>query len=206
MNIKERRTELAHMTVMTCLMIVLMLAGCNGEKREHGVPDTSTILSVLQQRADIVTTEVTIRKIAYYDTSLHEKVNIADPSTWRYGDRKCIVPVEIKIKYGYDLRDLTLDNVKVNDSLRSMEITLPDAKIIDAGYNLEVDDDKVVSISTGLRSKVGHETIEKIRTQAYQAVMKEDFQELVGSEIRHNAQIMLTSLARSMGFDSCNVK
>ena len=107
---------------------------------------------------------------------------------------------------GYDLRELTLENVKVNDSLRILEVTLPQPKVIDAGYEASVDDDKVVCISTGLRDKVGHETIENIRTQAYEAVMKEDFQELVGHDIRNNAQTLLNSLAISLGLNGCHIK
>ena len=101
---------------------------------------------------------------------------------------------------------MTLDNVKVNDTLRVIEVTLPQPKIIDSGFNTSVDYDRVVCIATGLRDKVGHETIEKIRQQAYEAVMKDDYQELVGTEIRHNAQTLLNSLAISMGFEGCEVK
>jgi hypothetical protein len=194
--------------ILTAVICVLAIIGIGWLlNRGSGVqqPTPATILSTIKQEADLVVTEVTIRKIAYYDSSLHEHVSITDPSTWKYGDRKCIVPVEIKIKYGYDLREMTLENVKVNDSLRIIEVTLPEAKIIDSGYDSNVDYDQVVCISTGLRDEVGHETIEKIRTQAYEAVMKEDFQELVGHEIRNNAQTLLNSLALSLGFEGCTI-
>ena len=194
--------------ILTAVICVLAIIGIGWFlNKGSGVqqPTPATILSTIKQEADLVVTEVTIRKIAYYDSSLHEHVSITDPSTWKYGDRKCIVPVEIKIKYGYDLREMTLKNVKVNDSLHIIEVTLPEAKIIDSGYDSNVDYDKVVCISTGLRDDVGHETIEKIRTQAYEAVMKEDFQELVGHEIRNNAQTLLNSLALSLGFEGCTI-
>lgn len=194
--------------ILTAVICVLAIIGIGWLlNRGSGVqqPTPATILSTIKQEADLVVTEVTIRKIAYYDSSLHEHVSITDPSTWKYGDRKCIVPVEIKIKYGYDLREMTLENVKVNDSLHIIEVTLPEAKIIDSGYDSNVDYDQVVCISTGLRDEVGHETIEKIRTQAYEAVMKEDFQELVGHEIRNNAQTLLNSLALSLGFEGCTI-
>lgn len=194
--------------ILTAVICVLAIIGIGWLlNRGSGVqqPTPATILSTIKQEADLVVTEVTIRKIAYYDSSLHEHVSITDPSTWKYGDRKCILPVEIKITYGYDLREMTLENVKVNDSLRIIEVTLPEAKIIDSGYDSNVDYDQVVCISTGLRDEVGHETIEKIRTQAYEAVMKEDFQELVGHEIRNNAQTLFNSLALSLGFEGCTI-
>lgn len=194
------------LTAFICILAIIGICWILNKKSEVQQPTPATILSTMKQEADLVATEMTIRKIAYYDSSLHEHWSISDPSTWKFGDRKCIVPVEVKIKYGYDLREMTLDNVKVNDSLRTIEVTLPQPKVIDAGYDTYVDYDKVVCISTGLRDEVGHETIEKLRTQAYEAVMKEDFQELVGNEIRNNAQTLLNSLAISLGFEGCTIK
>ena len=204
MNDRNKYIKVGLLAVLALVAILGAIVLTN--KKVPDPPSVATILSTIQQEADLVTTELTIRKIAYYDSSQHEQILLSDPSTWKVGERKCIVPVEVKIKYGYDLRDMTLDNVKVNDSLRIIEVTLPQPKIIDSGYNTAVDYDKVVCISTGLRDQVGHETIEKIRQQAYEAVMKDDFQELAGTEIRHNAQTLMNSLAISMGFARCEVR
>lgn len=204
MNDRNKYIKVGLLAVLALVAILGAIVLTN--KKVPDPPSVATILSTIQQEADLVTTELTIRKIAYYDSSLHEQILISDPSTWKVGERKCIVPVEVKIKYGYDLRDMTLDNVKVNDTLRVIEVTLPQPKIIDSGFNSTVDYDRVVCIATGLRDKVGHETIEKIRQQAYEAVMKDDFQELAGTEIRHNAQTLLNSLAISMGFAGCEVR
>ena len=204
MNDRNKYIKVGLLAVLALVAILGAIVLTN--KKVPDPPSVATILSTIQQEADLVTTELTIRKIAYYDSSQHEQILLSDPSTWKVGERKCIVPVEVKIKYGYDLRDMTLDNVKVNDSLRIIEVTLPQPKIIDSGYNTAVDYDKVVCISTGLRDQVGHETIEKIRQQAYEAVMKDDFQELAGTEIRHNAQTLMNSLAISMGFAGCEVR
>lgn len=194
--------RLQNYTIIICAICIF--ASCGKETDKTASP--STILSTIQQEADIVTTELTIKKIAYYDSSLSEHISITDPSTWKYGERKCIVPVEVKIKYGYDLREMTLDNVKVNDSLRVVEVTLPEPKVIDSGYSTDIDYSKVVSISTGLRDQIGHETIEKIRKQAYESVMKEDFRQIVGSEIRNNARSIINSLVQCLGFERCEVR
>jgi len=199
----HRRSK--HLFKYSWLFLLLILNACNSGPKNK-TPQPSTILSTIQQQADLVTTQLTIRKIAYYDTSLHERLSLTDPSTWKYGDRKCIVPVEVSIKYGYDLRELTIDNVKVNDSLRIIEVILPQPRVIDSGYSSAVDPNSVVSISTGLRDPIGHETIEKIRSQAYQAVMKEDFRPLIGNELKHNAQTLFQSLALSMGFSGCTIR
>ena len=137
------------------ILAVLSIIWLTNKKKVADHPSVATILSTFQQEANLVATELTIRKIAYYDSSMHEHISFSDPSTWKFGERKCIAPVEIKIKYGYDLRKLTLDNVKVNDSLRVIEVTLPEPKIIDSKFNNEIDYSKVVCIATGLRDEVG---------------------------------------------------
>lgn len=164
------------------------------------MPDTKTILSSLKQNADLVTTEVTIRKICIYDTSKEEKFVLTDINTWKYGDRMCIVPVEVKIKYGYDLRDLSIDKIKLTDDSTAVIIELPKAKIVDAGYNIMIDEESMVSISTGLRDIIGHEMEEKIRQKGYESVMKEDIEQLVGNDIEMNAKSVFESIVRSLGY------
>ena len=190
--------------LMASLLLLLLSLSCTSS--EDGPADTSRILSVIQQKADIVSTELTVRKIAIYDSGKHEKISISDPSTWKYGERKCIVPVTVTIRYGYDLRDLSLESIRVDDSTRIVHVLLPEPKVIDSGYATATEDDQVVRISTGLRTPVGHETVETIRREAYQSVMKEDFEELIGNDIRYNARTMLGSLVRSLGYAGVEIE
>ena len=180
--------------------LLLLIVGC-----KDATPDANTLLSQIQQEADIVTTELTIRKIAIYDSNQHEHISLTDPSTWKYGERKCIVPVEVTIKYGYDLREMTMESIKIDDESKGVEITLPEAKVIDSSYNTYVDPNTITSISTGLRDEIGHETIEAVRQKAYDEVMKEDFEQIVGKEIRYNAETVLASLVRGMGFNDVRI-
>ncbi|MCQ2111751.1 MAG: DUF4230 domain-containing protein [Bacteroidaceae bacterium] len=180
--------------------LLLLIVGC-----KDATPDANTLLSQIQQEADIVTTELTIRKIAIYDSNQHEHISLTDPSTWKYGERKCIVPVEVTIKYGYDLREMTMESIKIDDESKGVEITLPEAKVIDSSYNTYVDPSTITSISTGLRDEIGHETIEAVRQKAYDEVMKEDFEQIVGKEIRYNAETVLASLVRGMGFKDVRI-
>lgn len=180
--------------------LLLLIVGC-----KDATPDANTLLSQIQQEADIVTTELTIRKIAIYDSNQHEHISLTDPSTWKYGERKCIVPVEVTIKYGYDLREMTMESIKIDDESKGVEITLPEAKVIDSSYNTYVDPSTITSISTGLRDEIGHETIEAVRQKAYEEVMKEDFEQIVGKEIRYNAETVLASLVRGMGFKDVRI-
>ena len=184
------------------------LAGCNGcgGKEEHELPKVeSVILSSIKQKADLVTTEVRVRKLAIYDSSKHEKFELKDPRTWKYGERKCIVPVDVTIKYGYDLRDLTMDDVKLTDDSTAVVILLPEPKVIDSGYEAKVDEKAIVRMSSGLRDKISHEEVDQLMERAYQEVMKEDFTELVGKDIENNAKVVFVSIVKSVGMKNVDV-
>ena len=184
------------------------LAGCNGcgGKEEHELPKVeSVILSSIKQKADLVTTEVRVRKLAIYDSSKHEKFELKDPRTWKYGERKCIVPVDVTIKYGYDLRDLTMDDVKLTDDSTAVVILLPEPKVIDSGYEAKVDEKAIVRMSSGLRDKISHEEVDQLMERAYQEVMKEDFSELVGKDIENNAKVVFASIVKSVGMKNVDV-
>ncbi|MCR5314096.1 MAG: DUF4230 domain-containing protein [Bacteroidaceae bacterium] len=172
---------------------------------EHVLPGTSEILSQLRQSADLATTEVTIRKIAIYDSNKNERFSWTSPSTWKYGERKCIIPVEVKIKYGYDLRELQLDDIKLTDDSTAVIVYLPKPKIIDAGYNAEIDRASVTSISTGLRDKIGHQLEEEIRRKGYEAVLKEDLSGIIGKDIEQNAKTLFESIIKSLGWDNVQI-
>lgn len=163
------------------------------------------ILSVLKQNADIATTEVKIKKIVIYDTSKTEKFVLTDLSTWKYGDKKCIIPIEVTIKYGYDIRDLTIDNIKLENDSNAVVVFLPQPKIIDAGYNTNIEEGSVTSISTGLRTEVGHELQEKLRKEGYKSVMKEDLTSIVGKDVENNTRILFENLIKSLGWNDVQI-
>ena len=190
---------------VSSVALALCLVSCRNEQSQS-LPEAAVVLSTLQREAQLVTTELTIRKIAYYDSNHHERISLADPSTWKVGERKCVVPVEINVKYGYDLRELTMESIRIDDSTRIVSLTLPPPRIIDSGYNTDIDYTQVVSISTGLRDPIGHETIEAICRKAYESVMKEDFDHLVGPEIRQNATTLLTAMMMNLGFAGVEIK
>lgn len=187
------------------LIMVLAVAACSGGKGYETPKVESMILSSIKQKADLVTTEVKVRKLAIYDSTSHEKFVLKDPRTWKYGERKCIVPVEVTIKYGYDLRDLTIDDVKLTDDSTAVVILLPRPKVIDSGYEAEVEEGSVVRMSSGLRDKISHEEVDKLMVQTYQAVMKEDFSEMVGKDIEHNAKVVFESIVKSLGMKNMDV-
>lgn len=171
------------------------------------VPTSADILGLLKEETDLVTTEVKISKLAIYDTSKSEHFRFTDISTWKYGDRKCIIPVEITVKYGYNLKELSVNDVKISDDSTSVYVMLPKPKIIDSGYNLYYDRKQVVAISTGLRSSIGHETEEELRKKAYDQVIKkgDDIKRNVKSDIEKNAVTLVESMVKSLGFKDVTV-
>ena len=171
------------------------------------VPTSADILGLLKEESDLVTTEVKISKLAIYDTSKSEHFRFTDISTWKYGDRKCIIPVEITVKYGYNLKELSVNDVKISDDSTSVYVMLPKPKIIDSGYNLYYDRKQVVAISTGLRSSIGHETEEELRKKAYDQVIKkgDDIKRNVESDIEKNAVTLVESMVKSLGFKDVTV-
>ena len=171
------------------------------------VPTSADILGLLKEETDLVTTEVKISKLAIYDTSKSEHFRFTDISTWKYGDRKCIIPVEITVKYGYNLKELSVNDVKISDDSTSVYVMLPKPKIIDSGYNLYYDRKQVVAISTGLRSSIGHETEEELRKKAYDQVIKkgDDIKRNVESDIEKNAVTLVESMVKSLGFKNVTV-
>ncbi len=191
---------------LLCLVAMLSAACSHTSRLKDGeTTHTSNIVSALQQRADLVTTEVTLRKIAIYDTSRSERFSWTNPKTWRYGEKKCIVPVEVRIKYGYDLRQLSVSDVKISDEQSAVWVRLPKPKVIDSSYNTYIDEGAIVKMSTGLRSDIGHELEEEIRRKAYESVMQEDLSDLVGDDVERNAQTIFTGLLNSMGYKQVSI-
>lgn len=177
----------------------------DGIEIENTKADKSTILSELKQNADIATTEVRIRKIAMYDSRKKESFELLEPSTWKYGDRICIIPVEVTITYGYDLRDISIDDVKISDDSTEVAIFLPKPKIINAGYNLIIEEGSATNITTGMRDEIGHELEEEVRKKGYEAVLKEDLWSEVGKEVEHNAKTLIENIVKNLGWNDVKI-
>ena len=182
--------------------MAFLLAGCHSGQKQQKIklPSKADIVSELKQKADIVTTELKVRKVAIYDSSKSEKFTWKNPNTWKWGDQKCIIPIEVTLKYGYDLRNLSIRNVEIEEDSSIVVIHLPKPKIIDAGYNTYIDEGSVVKMSTGLRSEVGHALQEEIRRKGYEAVLKDELISSVGEDVKRNAQTLFTSIVKAMGW------
>lgn len=199
-------------TYFTIYFAISLLFACSDNKSEDNTTkskeDSRTeILNVVRGCADIVTTEVKVRKMAIYDTSKSEKkLDITNPNTWKIGDRVCIIPVDVTIKYGYDLTEMSIDNIKISDDSTAVALFLPEPKVIDSGYDAIIDNESIVSFSTGLRDEVGHEVQEEVRRKAYEAVLKENLISEVKPEIEKNARILFQNILKSLGWNDTKIE
>ena len=196
-----------HIIIYIIGVILLTATSCHSDEgRDEEKPNMeSVILSSIKQQAGLVTTEVRVRKLAIYDSSRHERFELKDPKTWKYGERKCIVPVDVTIKYGYDLRELTVDDVKLTDDSTAVVILLPKPKVIDSGYEAKVEEKAVVRMSSGLRDPISHEEVEQLMGQAYQAVLKQDFTKMVDTDIENNAKVVFEGIVKGLGMKNVDV-
>ena len=157
------------------------------------LPQKSEILGVLQAQSQIATTEVTIRKMGVYDSETH--IASLNPSKWKLGKRLAVIPVDVTIRYGIDLNELKESDITfVGED--SVQIRLPKPKIIDKSYNPVTNADEIVTLSTGLRDKVGETTIQQIKSMAFEDVVNQEkeLQQQLAKELTHNTEAVFTSL------------
>ena len=165
---------------------------------EKKLPEKSDILGMMQEQSQIATTEVTIRKMAIYDSDT--QIASLNPAKWKLGKRVCVVPVDVTIRYGIDLTELKESDLQfVGED--TLEIRLPKAKIIDKSFNPVTNQNEIVTLSTGLRDEVGEATIQKIKNMAFDEVVNHDldFQKQLSAELTHNTEAVFTSLLEAVG-------
>lgn len=159
----------------------------------------SEILGVFQGRAQIATTEVQLRRIGVYDSDT--EFSSLDPSKWKLGKRTCIVPVDMTIKYGIDLRKMKESDIQI-DSAGTVKIRLPKPEIIEHNFDLRTNRDDIIAISTLTRAEVGEQTVQKVKMKVVEEVLADTtlFDKLA-VEIEHNMQTVFRSMLRGMGLE-----
>jgi len=169
------------------------------------VPEKSEILGMLQEQSQIATTEVTIRKMGIYDSE--SQVTTLNPSKWKVGKRLAVIPVDVTIRYGIDLNELKESDLQFL-SEDTLLIRLPQPKIIDKSFKPATNPDEIVTLSTGLRDKVGETTIQKVKTMAFEEVVNQDkdLQSQLGDELIQNTESVFTSLLNAIGIHPVFVK
>ena len=166
--------------------------------------EPSQIVAKLRESADLVTTEVTVRKLGLYDSKESEPLSLTSPASWKLGQRLCVIPVEVTLKYGFNMLGLTQKDIKISIANKEIEVSLPPPELIDHGYGLALSKEAMCAGSP-LASEVGHELKEKVRFAAYEAVLKENILAEVGGEVRRNGQLFFESLLKSLGYERVSV-
>ena len=164
----------------------------------------SEILGVFQGRAQIATTEVELRRIGIYDSDT--EFSSLDPSKWKLGKRTCIVPVDLTIKYGIDLRKMTESDITL-DSAGVVSIRLPKPEIIEHHFDLRTNRDDIIAISTLTRAEVGEQTIQQVKMKVVEEVLADTtlFSKL-SVDIENNTRTVFRSMLKGMGLETQFVK
>ena len=181
-------------SILTLLKVICWPA----KKIDKKSPTASEIVGLLQEQSQLASTEVTIRKMGVYNSET--QLVTLNPSKWKLGNRICVIPVDVKIRYGINLDELSEKDIRIigNDTV---EIRLPKAKIIDKSFVPYTNNDEIVVISTGLRDNVGETTIQKIKTMAFEEVIKQDkdIQKQLSKQLTHNTETVFTSMLEAIG-------
>jgi len=184
-----------------CLVILIGIYAYTrgGSESPNDRYSKDDILNLLQQQAMIATTEVEVRKLGEYNTAKSEKeFSLSDPQTWKWGERVCIVPVELTLKYGIDLSRLRRDDIDIEEG--TVTIYLPQPTIVDSEYRDEIKPNEIFSMTTGAREVIAHEELEAIAEQTFRSVVDDkQLTESLAEDIRRNTRQVFSSIIRSMG-------
>ena len=202
-NVNRKYWIILAMSILALIVVILWPT----KKLENGptAPDKNEILGILQAQSQIATTEVTIRKMGIYDSETH--IASMNPAKWKLGKRMAVVPVDVTIRYGIDLNELKESDITFIGK-DSVQIRLPKPKIIDKSFNPITNPNEIVTLSTGLRDKVGETTIQQIKNMAFEEVINQDkeFQAKLSDELSHNTEAVFTSLLNAIGLHPVFVK
>lgn len=202
-NVNRKYWIILAMSILALIVVILWPT----KKLENGptAPDKNEILGILQAQSQIATTEVTIRKMGIYDSET--QIASMNPAKWKLGKRMAVVPVDVTIRYGIDLNELKESDITFIGK-DSVQIRLPKPKIIDKSFNPITNPNEIVTLSTGLRDKVGETTIQQIKNMAFEEVINQDkeFQAKLSDELSHNTETVFTSLLEAVGLHPVFVK
>lgn len=195
MNFKKKNVV---MLSLACTVLLVAILWPVKKPEGKSLPQKSEILGVLQAQSQIATTEVTVRKMGVYDSET--QIASLNPAKWKLGKRLAVIPVDVTIRYGIDLNELKESDLQfVGED--SVQIRLPKPKIIDKSFNPVTNADEIVTLSTGLRDKVGETTIQQIKTMAFEEVINQDEQlrKQLADELTKNTETVFTSLLEAIG-------
>ena len=203
MNSLDKRTLRNYaLALVGCVVVVvaaqlLFKTADPVEEYLQKTPDKQEVLGLFQSKAQLATTEVTLRRMGIYDSET--RLATINPANWRLGRRACIMPVDMTIKYGVDMRKLTAADIVI-DTSNVVRIHLPEPEVIDYHVEMRTDRREVVTMSGWLRDEVGEQTMQTIKNKVVEEVMADStlFNSL-RTEIQGNTRAIFRSMLQQMG-------
>lgn len=196
----------ACLVVLAASYATMTIRASGSNPDHHPLPKTEVVVSALKRQSRLSTTEVQLTKLGIYDSDKSdEPYSFWKPSTIKIGRRACVVPVHITLHYGIDLTALSSDDIQAEGT--HVSVTLPKPSIISAKRSSETPATQVFSLSTGLRSAIGHREINHIKDMAYQSVIDDrKLHQELSAEVRRNTVIVFSTLLRNMGFAEADIQ
>ena len=203
MDTQQKRTILNYVLALVGCVVVVVAAYLlfpsvdPVEEVLQKQPDKEEVLGLFQSKAQLATTEVTLRRMGIYDSET--RLATINPANWRLGRRACIMPVDMTIKYGIDMRKLTGADIVI-DTSNVVKVRLPEPEVIDFHVEMRTDRREVVTMSGWLRDEVGEQTMQIIKNKVVEEVMADStlFNSLRG-EITGNTRSIFRSMLQQMG-------
>ena len=202
LNAQQKRTIAGYVGVLILCVAVVVAATLlfkSVDPVEQFMEEKASkadVVGLFQSKAQLATTEVTIRRMGIYDSET--RLATINPAQWKLGRRACIMPVDMTIKYGIDMRKLKAADVKI-DSTSTVSIRLPEPELIDYHVEMRTDRREVVTMSGWLRDEVGEQTMQTIKNKVVAEVLADSvlFNTLRG-EIITNTRAIFSSMLMQM--------
>lgn len=153
----------------------------------------------LSAMAELGTVEYTVKKIIRSDDpriTLGDKIKV--------GDRKILFSCTAHLKAGVDLKNITMDNVIIDNASNSITVTLPHAKLLSFNMPSEEIVEEFVSVTKFRDNFTPKEKIEFL--QQGEADILQDVDNIgILADAEANASSFLKAMLASFGYSSINV-
>lgn len=193
---KKNKTIIASLAAFIIVAIVAVITFYQCSGNDDGRWSESQIINKIEQNSRLVTTEVELQKVVLWDSSKqkHQWTDLNEITKNWFGTQRFVFPVTITMKFGYDLSNLSADDIeKVDDN--TLLISLPKPRLIDSNPDdIKISD--VENFNTGLRGNADKTQIYKARNDIYALILEkqDSILGIVEPEIENNAKVIIKNL------------
>ncbi len=170
---------------------VLLIFSCAPSQEDL----TKQRIQGLSEMAELSTVEYTVKKIVKTD----------DAVWWKYGNRKIIFSCAAYIKAGIDMKDFSVESVKVNKEEKSITVVLPKAKILSFNMPPEAIQQEF-SMVTGLRDAFTPEEKQQLLILGEEDIRQDMPNMGIIEDAEKNAKLFFSAMFSQLGYDTVNIK